>query len=63
MFFIIMIIGLIFLIAGGVGLFVTNVNGIVGTLNWMQGNIVFATFTIVGIVILVFLLIFGSEVE
>lgn len=63
MYLLVMIFGFVLLVAGGVGLFVTNTNAVVGSLNWTQGNITFATFTVVGIGILIFLAIFGSEIE
>ncbi len=63
MFLFLMILGLVLLIAGSVGLVVTNTGAEVGSLNWTQGNITFATFTVVGIGMLIFLGIFGSEIE
>ena len=63
MFLFVMVLGFVFLAAGGAGLLVTNTSAIVGSLTWIQGNITFSTFTIVGIGILVFLAIFGSEIE
>ena len=63
MFLFIMILGLVLLVAGGVGLLVTNTSAVVGSINWTQGNIAFATFTVIGIGMLVFLAIFGSEIE
>lgn len=63
MFLTVLIIGLVFLVAGGIGLFITNTAGVQGGLNLIQGNITFSTFTVVGIAILVFLGIFGSEIE
>ena len=58
-----MILALIFLIAGGIGLFHTNINLVAGTNLWIFGNITFGTFTVVGIAILVFMAIFNTEFE
>lgn len=63
MFLVVLIIGLVFLIAGGIGLFITNTAGVQAGINLIQGNITFSTFTIVGIAIIIFLGIFGSEIE
>ena len=63
MFIAFTILALIFLIAGVVGLFYTNTALIVGNPNWIQGNITFGTFTIIGLVAIVILTIFGSEIE
>jgi hypothetical protein len=58
-----MILALIFLIAGGIGLFHVNVNLGAGTDLWIYGNITFGVFTIVGIAILVFMAIFNREFD
>ena len=63
MFIIFMIIALIFLIAGGVGLFYTNINLVSGTPPWIIGNITFSTFTVIGIITLVFMGIFNRQFE
>ena len=63
MFIFFMILGLIFLISGGVGLFYTNVNIDSGTALWIVGNITFGTFAIFGIAILVFMAIFNAEFD
>lgn len=49
MFLLFMVIGLVFLVAGGVGLFVTNINMDAGTHVWMIGNIAFSTFLVIGV--------------
>jgi len=63
MFIFFMILALIFLIAGGIGLFHTNINLVAGSNLWIFGNITFGTFTIVGIGILVFMGLFNKEFE
>ena len=63
MFIFFMILALIFLIAGGIGLFYTNINFVGGSHYWIFGNLTFGTFTIVGIAVLVFLALFNSEFE
>lgn len=63
MFLLFMIIALIFLIGGGVGLFMVNINMLVGSDTWIIGNITFSVFTVIGILVLVFMAIFNSEFE
>ena len=63
MFILIMIVGLVFLIAGGVGLFYTNINLASGTHLWIYGNITFGTFTAVGVLTLFFMALFNREFE
>jgi hypothetical protein len=58
-----MILGLIFLISGGIGLFYTNVNLDSGTTLWIFGNMTFGTFTVFGIAILIFIAIFNAEFD
>jgi len=54
---------LIFLIAGGIGLFHVNVNLGAGTNLWIYGNITFGVFTIVGVALIIFLALFNSEFD
>jgi len=63
MFVFFMILALIFLIAGGIGLFYTNVNLGAGSTLWVFGNITFGVFTIVGIAVLIFLALFNKEFD
>jgi hypothetical protein len=63
MFIYILILGLIFLIGGGIGLFHVNVNMVSGTDLWLYGNITFGVFALVGIMIIIFLAIFNAEIE
>ncbi len=63
MFIFILILGLIFLIAGGIGLFHVNVNLVSGTDLWIYGNITFSVFALVGIMIIIFLALFNAEID
>jgi hypothetical protein len=63
MFVFFMILALIFLVAGGVGLFYTFVNLTTGDPLWVFGIIAFGTFTIVGLAVLVFLGAFNQEFD
>ena len=63
MFLLFMVIGLVFLIAGGVGLFVVNINMAVGDHTWIIGNISFSTFLVIGVLILLFMALFNREFE
>jgi hypothetical protein len=63
MFTFFMILALIFLTAGGIGLFHTNINLASGSNLWIYGNITFGTFTVVGIAILLFMALFNREFE
>ena len=63
MFLFFMVMGLVLLIAGGVGLFYTNANILAGAPLWVMGNLAFGTFAFLGIGLLVFLAIFNTEFE
>ena len=43
------IVGLILLISGGIGLVITNVNLPVGTFDWIDGNLTYGVFVVIGI--------------
>jgi len=60
-----MILGLIFLISGGIGLFYVNTGAHVdpGTALFFLGNLTFATFVVFGIAILLFLAFFNAEFD
>ena len=60
-----LILGLIFLISGGVGLFYVNTGSHIasGTPLFFMGNLTFATFAVFGIAILVFLAFFNAEFD
>jgi hypothetical protein len=63
MLFFFLILGLIFLISGGVGLFYVNVYIASGIPLWIMGNLTFGTFAVFGIAILVFLAFFNAEFD
>ena len=63
MFLFFMIMGLLFLIAGGVGMFYTFVNVTGGDPVRIIGIIVFGTFILVGAGVLVFLAAFNQEID
>jgi hypothetical protein len=63
MFLFFMVMGLILLIAGGIGLFYTNADVVAGAPLWIFGNITFGTFVVLGIGVLIFLAIFNTEFE
>jgi hypothetical protein len=56
-------IGLFLILAGGVGLFVTNTNLAFGDTLWIQGIITYGVFTIIGIAIVICIIISGPEVD
>ena len=60
-----LILGLIFLISGGVGLFYVDTGGHVasGTPLFFIGNLTFGTFVVFGLAILVFLAFFNAEFD
>ncbi len=43
------IVGLLLLVAGSFGLIITNANFPPGTLDWIDGNLTYGVFTILGI--------------
>jgi len=55
------IIGLIFFVAGGIGLLLTNNNLDSGDIQWILGNVTFSTFTVVGLVLIVTMIIASWE--
>ena len=63
MFIAFLILGLVFLVAGSVGLFYTNINLASGSHIWVIGNITFSTFTVVGVGVLIFMGLFNREFE
>ena len=63
MFIFFMILGLIFLISGGIGLFYVNTHVFMDASIQFIGNLTFGTFAIFGIAILVFLAIFNAEFD
>jgi len=65
MFIFFLILGLIFLISGGVGLFYVNTGAHIasGTPLFFVGNLTFGTFVVFGVAILVFLAFFNAEFD
>lgn len=57
------VVGLIFFIAGGVGLFFTNFNLVSGSDLWVYGNITFGTFALSGLIMLIFTAILNVEYD
>lgn len=55
------IIGLIFFIAGGIGLLLTNNNLDSGDVQWILGNVTFGTFIVVGLVLIVTMIVASWE--
>ena len=47
------LIGLLLLVAGGIGLFFTHTSLASGSAVWVQGNITYGTFSILGLVIII----------
>jgi len=60
-----LILGLIFLISGGVGLFYVNTGAHIasGTPLFFVSNLTFSTFLVFGVAILVFLAFFNAEFD
>jgi hypothetical protein len=59
------IVGLVFLISGGTGLFYVNTGSHVasGTALFFMGNLTFATFLVFGALILIFVAFFNAEFD
>jgi hypothetical protein len=58
-----MILGLVFLVSGGIGLFYTNTHVVAWSTMWVFGNLTFGTFVFFGLAIIVFMAIFNAEFE
>ncbi len=63
LFMILPFIGILLLISGGIGLFVTNLNYPAGDLIWIQGNLTYGVFALVGLAITISFMISGPEME
>ena len=63
LFMILPFIGILLFISGAVGLFIINLNYPSGDLIWIQGNLTFGVFTLVGLAITICLMISGLEQE
>jgi hypothetical protein len=63
LFMLLPFIGIILLISGGFGLFLVNLNYSAGDLIWIQGNLTYGVFTLVGLVVTISLMVSGLELE
>ena len=63
MFLLLLILALIFVVAGGVGLIFIFITWDAGSAHWIQGIITFGAFAAVGLVSLGFLIMFPEEIE
>ena len=63
LFMILPFIGILLLISGGTGLFVINLNYPAGDLIWIQGNLTYGVFALVGLAITISFMISGPETE
>jgi len=63
LFILIPFIGIILLISGGIGLFIVNLNYPVGDLLWMQGNLTYGIFTLIGLAVTISYMVSGLERE
>ena len=63
LFMLLPFIGILLLISGGIGLFIVNLNYPFGDLIWIQGNLTFGVFGLVGLIIIISFMISGSEME
>ncbi len=63
LFMILPFIGILLLISGSTGLFVINLNYPAGDLIWIQGNLTYGVFTLVGLAITISFMISGLEME
>ena len=55
------IVGLLLFVAGSVGLIITNTNFPPATLDWIDGNLTYGVFTIVGIASIILVTITPRE--
>ena len=63
LFILIPFLGIILLISGGIGLFIVNLNYPAGDLLWMQGNLTYGIFTLIGLAITISYMVSGLERE
>jgi hypothetical protein len=47
------IVGLVLLVAGGAGLVLTYANYPLATLDWIEGNLTYGVFTVLGIAVII----------
>ena len=55
------IVGLLLLVAGGIGLFLTYANFPPATLDWIEGNLTYGIFTILGLAVIIFTVMIPRE--
>ena len=55
------IVGILLLVAGGIGLFLTYSNFPLATLDWINGNLTYGMFTVLGIAIIILVTITPRE--
>ena len=63
MFVFFMILALVFLVVGGIGLFHVNINVSSDTHIFLYANLIFGTFTFLGVAVLAFLAFFNAEFD
>jgi len=63
LFTILPFIGILLLISGTIGLFVVNLNYSSGDLIWIQGNLTYGVFTLIGLAITISFMVSGLEQE
>ena len=63
LFMILPFIGILLLISGGIGLFIVNLNYPAGDLIWIQGNLTYGVFTLIGLGITISFMVSGLEQE
>jgi hypothetical protein len=49
------VVGLLVLIAGGAGLFITYTNYSAGSLDWIEGNLIYGVFLVIGLATIIVL--------
>ena len=55
------VIGLLLFVAGGIGLLLTNANLDSGDIEWAMGNLTYGTFTLIGVILFVTMIIASWE--
>ena len=63
LFMILPFIGILLLISGAIGLFIINFNYPAGDLIWIQGNLTYGVFALIGLAITISFMISGFEQE
>ncbi len=55
------IMGLFLVVAGGVGLVLTSANFPLATLDWIEGNLTYGVFTVLGLALIILVIITPRE--